>query len=39
VREMLAVKNRSAQKMVKEKFNLKDVKEGNVKEQYQVTIR
>jgi hypothetical protein len=39
VRETLAVSKRAAQKIEMEKFNVKKLNEGDVKEQYQVTIR
>jgi hypothetical protein len=39
VRERLAVSKRAAQKIDTERFNVKKLKEGDVKEQYQVTIR
>jgi hypothetical protein len=39
VRERLAVSKRTAQKIDKERLNAKKLKEGDVKEQYQVTIR
>jgi glycine betaine/choline ABC-type transport system substrate-binding protein len=39
VRERLAVSKRAAQKTDMERFNVKKVNEGHVKEQYQVTIR
>jgi hypothetical protein len=39
VRERLAVSKRSAQKIDMEKFNVKKLNEGKVKEQHQVTIR
>jgi hypothetical protein len=38
VRERLAVSKRHAQDIVIEKFNLKNLKGGDVKEQYQITI-
>jgi hypothetical protein len=38
VRERLAVSKRAAQKIDAERFNLKNLNEGDVKEQYQVTI-
>jgi hypothetical protein len=38
VRERLAVSRRAAQKVDKEGFNVKKLNEGNVKEQWQVTI-
>jgi hypothetical protein len=39
VRERLAVSKRAAQKIDTETFNVKKLNEGDVKEQYQVTIR
>jgi hypothetical protein len=39
VRERLVVSKRAAQKIDMERFNLKKLNEGDVKEQYQVTIR
>jgi hypothetical protein len=39
VRERLAVSKRAAQKIDTERFNAKNLNEGNVKEQYQITIR
>jgi hypothetical protein len=39
VRERLAVNKRAAQKIDMERFNVKKLNEGDVKEQYQVTIR
>jgi hypothetical protein len=39
VRERQAVSKRAAQKVDMEIFNVKELHEGNVKEQYQVTIR
>jgi hypothetical protein len=39
VRERLAVSKRAAQKIDMERFNVKKLNEGDVKEQYQVTIR
>jgi hypothetical protein len=39
VRERLAVSKRAAHKIDMEKFNIKKLDEGNVNEQYQVTIR
>jgi hypothetical protein len=39
VRDRLAVSKRAAQKIDTERFNVKKLKEGDVKEQYQVTIR
>jgi hypothetical protein len=39
VRERLAVSKRSVLKTEMEKFNLKNLNEGDVKEQYQFTIR
>jgi hypothetical protein len=39
VREGLAVSKRAAQKIDTERFNVKKFNEGDVKEQYQVTIR
>jgi hypothetical protein len=39
VRERLAVSKRAAQKIDTERFNVKKLKEGGVKEQYQATIR
>jgi hypothetical protein len=39
VRERLAVSKRAAQKIDTERFNVKMLNEGDVKEQYQVTIR
>jgi hypothetical protein len=39
VREGLEVSKRAAQNMDTERFNVKKLNEGNVKEQYQVTIR
>jgi hypothetical protein len=39
VRERLAVSKRAAQKIDSERFNVKKLNEGDVKEQYQVTIR
>jgi hypothetical protein len=39
VRERLAVSKRGAQKTDMERFNVKKLKEEDVKEQYQVTIR
>jgi glycine betaine/choline ABC-type transport system substrate-binding protein len=39
VRERLAVSKRAAQKIDTERFNIKKLDEGDVKEQYQVTIR
>jgi hypothetical protein len=38
VRERLAVSQRAAKKIDMEKCNVKQIKEGDVKEQYQVTI-
>jgi hypothetical protein len=38
-RERLAVSKRAAQKTDTERFNIKKLNEGDVKEQYQVTIR
>jgi hypothetical protein len=38
-RERLAVSKRAAQKIDTERFNVKKLNAGNVKEQYQVTIR
>jgi hypothetical protein len=37
-RERLAVSKRAAQKINTERFNVKKLNEGDVKEQYQVTI-
>jgi hypothetical protein len=37
--EILAVSKRAAQKVDTERFNVKNLNEGDVKEQYQVTIR
>jgi hypothetical protein len=39
VRERLAVSKRAAQKIDTERFNVRKLHEGYVKEQYQVTIR
>jgi hypothetical protein len=39
VRERLAVSKRAAQKIDTERFNVKKLKEGDVKEQYHVTVR
>jgi uncharacterized FlaG/YvyC family protein len=39
VRERLAVSKRMVKKMDVERFNLKQLNEGEVKEQYQVTIK
>jgi hypothetical protein len=39
VRERLAVSKRAAQKIDTERFNVKKLNEGDVKEQYQVTIK
>jgi hypothetical protein len=39
VRERLAVSKRAAQKIDTERFNVKKLNEGDVKDQYQVTIR
>jgi hypothetical protein len=39
VRERLAVSKRAAQKIDMEKFNVKKLNEGDVKEQYQITTR
>jgi hypothetical protein len=39
VRERLAVSKRTAQTRDMERFNVKMLNEGNVKEQYQITIR
>jgi DNA repair ATPase RecN len=39
VRERLAVSKRAAQKVDMERFSVKKLNEGDVKEQYQVTIR
>jgi glycine betaine/choline ABC-type transport system substrate-binding protein len=39
VRERLVVSNRAAQKIDTERFNVKKLNEGDVKEQYQVAIR
>jgi hypothetical protein len=39
VRERLALSKRAAQKISTERFNVKKLDEGDVKEQYQVTIR
>jgi uncharacterized FlaG/YvyC family protein len=39
VREKLAVSKQAAQKIDTERFNVKKLNEGDVKEQYQVTIR
>jgi glycine betaine/choline ABC-type transport system substrate-binding protein len=39
VRERLATSKRAAQKIDMEKFNVKKLNEGAVKDQYQVTIR
>jgi hypothetical protein len=39
VRERLAVSKRAAQKTDTKRFNLKKLNDGDVKEQYQVTIR
>jgi hypothetical protein len=39
VRERLAVSKRAAQKIDTERFSLKKLNEGDVKEQYQVTVR
>jgi hypothetical protein len=39
VRERLAVSKRAAQKVDTERFNVKKLNEGDVKEQYRVTIR
>jgi hypothetical protein len=39
VRERLAASKRAAQKIDTERFNVKKLNEGDVKEQYQVTIR
>jgi hypothetical protein len=39
VRERLAVSKRAARKIDTERFNVKNLNEGDVKEQYQLTIR
>jgi uncharacterized FlaG/YvyC family protein len=39
VRERLAVSKQTAQKVDTERFNVKKLNEGDVKERYQVTIR
>jgi glycine betaine/choline ABC-type transport system substrate-binding protein len=39
VRERLAVSKRAAQKVDTERFNVKKLNEGDIKEKYQVTIR
>jgi hypothetical protein len=39
VRKRLAVSKRAAQKIYTERFNVKKLNEGDVKQQYQVTIR
>jgi hypothetical protein len=39
IRERLAVSMRPVNKMDMERFNLKKLNEGEVKEQYQVTIK
>jgi hypothetical protein len=39
VRERLAVSKRAAQKIDMERFNVKKLNEGVIKEQYHVTIR
>jgi hypothetical protein len=39
VRERLAVSKRAAQKIDTERFNVKKLNKGDIKEQYQVTIR
>jgi hypothetical protein len=39
IRERLAVSKRPANKMDMDRFNLKKLNEGEVKEQYQVTIK
>jgi hypothetical protein len=39
VRERLAVSKKATQKIDMERFNVKKLNEGDVKEQYQVTIR
>jgi hypothetical protein len=39
VRERLAVSKRAAQNIDTERFNVKELNEGNFKEQYQVTTR
>jgi DNA repair ATPase RecN len=39
VRERLAVSKRAAQKIDMERFNVKKLNEGDVKEQYKVTLR
>jgi glycine betaine/choline ABC-type transport system substrate-binding protein len=39
VKERLAVSKRAAQKIDKERFNVKKLNEWDVNEQYQVTIR
>jgi hypothetical protein len=39
VRERLAVSKRTAQKIDTERFKVKKLNEGDIKEQYQVTIR
>jgi hypothetical protein len=39
VRERLAVSKRASRKIDRERFNLKKLNKGVVKEQYQVTIR
>jgi uncharacterized FlaG/YvyC family protein len=39
VSDRLAVSERAAQKIDTERFNVKNINEGDVKEQYQVTIR
>jgi hypothetical protein len=39
MRERLAVSNRVAQKIDTERFNVKKLNEGDIKEHYQVTIR
>jgi hypothetical protein len=39
IRERLAVSNQPANKMDMDRFNLKKLNQGKVKEQYQVTIK
>jgi hypothetical protein len=39
VRERLEVSKRAAQKIDTKKFNVKKLNEGDVKEQYRVTVR
>jgi hypothetical protein len=39
VRERLAVSKRAAQKIDMDRFNVKKLNEGDIEEQYQVTMR